>query len=474
MRQYIFALAIHQSDLTMSIPSPALEPASLSPATLVDRAKHPDDITSSIAVVDELDRTGSETTTSTNSEHDGTETFSTDSDDVETTFAAPNSTPSSWTKQAYSVLETPSRAPRRLKVITIGAGASALNFAHEVSTSDLDIDLVCYEKNPEIGGTWFENKYPGCACDIPSVNYQLSWAPAVWSTYYSTAPEILAYFKKVADDYDLRKYVRLSHRIVEAVWDEASQEWMVKVEDLTTGRVVSDRCNVLINAAGVLNKWKWPAIKGRETFEGPMLHSANWDDSVALGGKRVAVIGGGSSAVQIVPNIQPIVGSMKCFVRSTSWVTAGFGQRFAGKEGKNFKYSEAQKEIFRNDPEKYLKYRKNIESELNVRFKFILNGSPEQATARKVQHTHVIYSSIKADCRCSSPKARCERNWPTSLRSRMSWYPRTTLLAVVGPPLATDISKPCASKTLRLSVARSQKSQPKASKLPTVLSMKLM
>lgn len=284
----------------------------------------------------------------------------------------------------YQILETPSRSHRPLKVITIGAGASALNFAHEVSISDLDIDLVCYEKNPEIGGTWFENKYPGCACDIPSVNYQLSWAPGVWSSYYSTAPNILAYFKKLADDYDLRKYIRLSHRIAGATWDELSQEWEVAVEDLNTKHVFKDRCNVLINASGVLNKWKWPAIKGRETFRGPMLHSANWDDTVDLKGKRVAVIGGGSSAVQIVPNIQPIVGSMKCFIRSTSWVTAGFGQRFAGKNGANFRYSDEQKEIFKNDPVKYLKYRKNIESELNVRFKFILNGSPEQAAARKV------------------------------------------------------------------------------------------
>ena len=431
----------------MSLPSPALEPASLHPATLLERAKHPDDI-SSIVAVDELLPTGSETTSSEQGE-----TISTDSEDVDTTSADPDGTPS-WTKQDYTVLESPSRASRRLKVITIGAGASALNFAHEVSTSDLDIDLVCYEKNPEIGGTWFENKYPGCACDIPSVNYQLSWAPAVWSTYYSTAPEILAYFKKVADDHGLRKYIRLSHKIVEAVWNEVSQEWLVKVEDLTTGRVISDRCNVLINAAGVLNKWKWPAIKGRETFKGPMLHSANWDDSVSLEGKKVAVIGGGSSAVQIVPNIQPIVGSMKCFVRSTSWVTAGFGQRFAGKEGKNFEYSEAQKEIFKNDPEKYLKYRKNIESELNVRFKFILNGSPEQATARKVRKAQNPHLSNTADRRCSLPRARCGKSWLRSLLSRMLWFLRTTLSDVAGPRLETDTSRLCVRTTLKSSVAR--------------------
>lgn len=81
---------------------------------------------------------------------------------------------------SYEILDQPSRSTRRLRVVTIGAGASAINFAHDVDTSSLDIDLTCYDKNPEIGGTWYENRYPGCACDIPSVNYQLSWAPGVW------------------------------------------------------------------------------------------------------------------------------------------------------------------------------------------------------------------------------------------------------------------------------------------------------
>jgi hypothetical protein len=116
---------------------------------------------------------------------DDCETSTTESDHVDTTSDLRSSR---WTKQDYTILETPSRAARRLRVITIGAGASAFNFAHGVSTSDLDTDLACYEKNPEIGGTWYENKYPEYACDIPSVNYQLSWAPAVCSAYFSTVP----------------------------------------------------------------------------------------------------------------------------------------------------------------------------------------------------------------------------------------------------------------------------------------------
>lgn len=200
---------------------------------------------------------------------------------------------------------------------------------------------------------------------------------------YSRAPEILAYFKKVAADYGLLKYVRLSHRVVGATWSEEDQQWHVKAQrGDDPADVIEDKAHMLVNASGVLNKWKWPAIKGRETFKGPMLHSAAWNDRIDLSGRRVAVIGGGSSAVQIVPNIQPVVNSLSCFIRSTSWVTAGFGQRYAGKDGANFNYTEEQKEVLRNDPKKYLTYRKTIESELNSRFKFIINGSKEQADAR--------------------------------------------------------------------------------------------
>ncbi|KAL1863105.1 hypothetical protein Daus18300_008097 [Diaporthe australafricana] len=288
-------------------------------------------------------------------------------------------------KPEYQVLEKPSRGGRRLRIICLGAGASALNLAHEVSTSSLDLELVCYEKNPSIGGTWYENKYPGCGCDIPSVNYQFSWAPsAEWTSFYSGAPEILQYFKDVAEKYDLNKYIRLCHKVVGAYWNEEDQMWHVKIQKGDDpDAIIEDKANIFVNASGVLNKWKWPAIKGRESFQGSMVHSANWDDSVELRGKRVAVIGSGSSAVQVVPNIQPVVGNLKCFIRSASWVTGGFGQRFAGKGGVNFKYNETQRAILRTDPVKYLAYRKKIESELNSRFRFILNGSEEQREARE-------------------------------------------------------------------------------------------
>ncbi|KAL5315065.1 hypothetical protein ACEPPN_017716 [Leptodophora sp. 'Broadleaf-Isolate-01'] len=262
-------------------------------------------------------------------------------------------------EEPYKILEEPNRRGRKIRVITIGAGASALNFAHDIDTSPLDIELAIYEKNPEIGGTWYENSY-------------------------SSAPQILQYFKTLADDYKLRKYIKLSHRVVGATWSEETQEWHVKIQRGDNPEdVIDDKCNVLVNASGVLKQvLSYPGLDDRESFRGPMLHSANWDSNVDLRGKTVAIIGSGSSAVQIVPNILPELKNLKCFIRSTSWVTAGFGSNFAGKNGGNFDYTEEQKKLLAENPEMYLKYRKNIESELNSRFRFILNGSPEQATAR--------------------------------------------------------------------------------------------
>ncbi|KAI0172817.1 putative dimethylaniline monooxygenase [Hypoxylon sp. FL1284] len=285
----------------------------------------------------------------------------------------------------YTIIEEPSRTKRRLRVICVGAGASAINFAHEVDHSSLDLELVCYEKNPEIGGTWFENRYPGCGCDIPSVNYQFTWAPSPdWPSFYSGARDILAYFQNVAKKHGLTKYFKVNHRVVGAYWQEGENMWLVKVQRGDDPEdVFEDRCHVFINASGALNKWKWPDIKGFETFQGAKIHSANWDDKVDLQGKRVGVIGSGASAVQIVPSIQPIVGEMKCFIRSPGWVTTGYAQRFAGKGGANFDYTEAQKHIFATDPKKYLAYRKKIESELNARYRFILNGSREQKEAKE-------------------------------------------------------------------------------------------
>ncbi|KAJ9664515.1 hypothetical protein H2198_000166 [Neophaeococcomyces mojaviensis] len=256
----------------------------------------------------------------------------------------------------YTVSEKNLGEPRHLRIITIGAGASGLNFARQIDKHMKNVDLVIYEKNPEVGGTWFENRY-------------------------SRAGEILEYLRTVARKYDLYRNIKLSHMVKAARWDEERSIWTIKVEDTTTGTITEDWCHFMISGSGILNNWKWPDIPGLRTFKGELLHSAAWDEKADYKGKTVAVLGCGSSGVQIVPTIQPDVKQLVTFIRTPTWITAGFAQSKAGPGGSNFSFSEEQKSKFRNDPSAYLGYRKEIEAELNGRFKFIIKDSPEQEEA---------------------------------------------------------------------------------------------
>jgi len=271
---------------------------------------------------------------------------------------------------------------KKLRIAMLGAGMSGLNFFKFAEDRLKNVEIVCYEKNADVGGTWFENRYPGCACDIPSVVYQFPWRPAPWSRYYSYSPEIWEYMKTVERENDfITKYIRLRHRIMALSWDDGTAQWTLSVQNLATGREFEDHADVLIDGGGVLNKWKWPTIPGLLDFKGTLLHSAQWNTETDLRGKRVALIGAGSSAVQILPNIYDQADQVYTWIRSRIWITAGFAQAFAGKEGANFIYSEEQRKLF-DDPDAYLTYRKMIEGELNQRFSFIVNGSKAQKEAR--------------------------------------------------------------------------------------------
>jgi len=185
----------------------------------------------------------------------------------------------------------------------------------------------------------------------------------------------------VAEENDfINKYVKLAHEAKSLSWNEETGQWTVEVEDLKAGRTFKDHCDFVINCTGVLNKWKFPDIEGLRDFRGDLLHSAQWNQGVDLKGKRVALVGAGSSAVQILPNIYDQVDKVYTWVRSKIWITAGFAQKFAGKDGANFTYSEEQQKLFQN-PHEYKAYCKMIEGELNQRFKLIINGSQAQRDA---------------------------------------------------------------------------------------------
>ena len=133
-----------------------------------------------------------------------------------------------------------------------------------------------------------------CACDVAAHNYTWSFEPKPdWSAVYATSAEIFKYFNDFADKYDLRQYIKTEHQVIGSRWNDEAGMWDVQIKDLDSGAVTHDSCNVLINAGGILNNWKWPEILGFESFMGPKLHTANWDDSVDLAGKRVGLIGNG-------------------------------------------------------------------------------------------------------------------------------------------------------------------------------------
>ncbi|RMJ03531.1 hypothetical protein CDV36_014938 [Fusarium kuroshium] len=272
--------------------------------------------------------------------------------------------------------------PRHLRIVTVGAGAAGLNLAYQMERHMKAVDHIIYEKNPEVGGTWYENRYPGCACDIPSHNYQFTWEPNPdWNNFYSPAPEILEYFKRLAKKYDLYRFIKLSHQVVGARWISSEGIWRIKVKVLETDTIIEDWCHFMITASGILNNWKWPDIPGLHSFNGKLMHSAAWESGTTWKDKTVAVLGCGSSGVQIVPTMQPTVKKLITFIRTPTWITAGFAQSKAGPNGANFAFSQERKDEFKADPDAYLRYRKEIEHELNSRFKFIIKDSPEQEEA---------------------------------------------------------------------------------------------
>ncbi|CAI4215879.1 unnamed protein product [Parascedosporium putredinis] len=295
------------------------------------------------------------------------------------------------TKQRYTFLLTsiPLNIPGLvgsppLRVIALGAGASGICLAKFLPEQLKNVQLAIYDKNPEYGGTWYENRYPGCACDIPSHIYQFSWAKNPnWSEYYAGAGEILQYFKDVVDRFDLAKYIHLSHQITGAYWNDSRGVWDIHVRNVGTGEVFISSAEIFINCSGILNAWNWPDIKGLSDFKGKLYHTADYDPEIDLEGKRVAVVGIGSSGVQVIPSILPQVSKLYAWIRQPTWMTAGFAQKFAGPNGDNFHYGAEQQEYFRTHPDEYLEYCKQLESEISRMFPLFLRGSPESAAARE-------------------------------------------------------------------------------------------
>jgi cation diffusion facilitator CzcD-associated flavoprotein CzcO len=211
-------------------------------------------------------------------------------------------------------MSTQTDLPDHVDVAIAGGGFAGLGMAIKLLEAGRR-DFLVLERDDDVGGTWHQNTYPGCQCDVPSNLYSFSFAPNPdWSQTFALQPEIGAYLKRVADDHGLRPYVRTGTAVEAAAWDEQARRWRIET---SRGSLTA---RVLVAGMGGLSEPSIPSIPGAERFEGPAFHTARWDHEVELTGKRVAVIGTGASAVQVVPRIQPQVERLTVFQRTPPWI----------------------------------------------------------------------------------------------------------------------------------------------------------
>jgi cation diffusion facilitator CzcD-associated flavoprotein CzcO len=200
-------------------------------------------------------------------------------------------------------------------VIVIGTGFAGLGMGIKLKKAGIT-NFTILERSTDVGGTWRDNHYPGAACDVASHLYSFSFEPNLtWSRMFSPQAEILAYIKHCAKKYGLLPHIRLKSNVIEATFDDISGKWTVRTDD---GQSYTAR--FLITGTGGLSRPSYPNIPGIQDFSGDLFHSAAWNHSVALEGKRVAVIGTGASAIQIVPSIAGKVGKLHLFQRSAAWI----------------------------------------------------------------------------------------------------------------------------------------------------------
>ncbi len=203
---------------------------------------------------------------------------------------------------------------RHVRVAVIGSGFGGLGAGVRLRREGIT-DFVILERAGSVGGTWRDNSYPGCACDVPSHLYSFSFAPnATWPRAFSGQPHIRAYLEQVADTFGLRPHIRFDCEVHEARWNQEARHWEVSTAQ---GEFTAD---VLVSATGPLSDPQIPDIPGLADFPGRVFHSSRWDHDFDLKGKRVAMVGTGASAIQIVPAIQPEVARLTVLQRTPPWV----------------------------------------------------------------------------------------------------------------------------------------------------------
>lgn len=213
-----------------------------------------------------------------------------------------------------------------VRVAVIGSGFGGLGAAVRLRREGIT-DFVVLERADSVGGTWRDNSYPGCACDVPSHLYSFSFAPNPdWPRTFSGQEHIRAYLEHVTDVFHLRPHIRFGAEVKRMTWDPERLRWDIET---ASGALSAD---VVVSATGPLSDPKMPDVPGLDSFPGKVFHSARWDHDYDLRGKRVAMVGTGASAIQIVPSIQPEVAKLTLFQRTPPWVMPRIDRAISGAE----------------------------------------------------------------------------------------------------------------------------------------------
>ncbi|KAL4869862.1 hypothetical protein BDV12DRAFT_195870 [Aspergillus spectabilis] len=285
-------------------------------------------------------------------------------------------------RPAFQIEEHPIDQVRPIKVGIIGAGLSGITAGVLLPAKLPGLDLRIYDKNADVGGTWYENTYPGVRCDIPAHVYQSCFSPNTqWTEEFAQGHEIRDYWQSIARKYDVYKYIRAQQKVERAEWFEDKGKWKVTVRDFKEDKVYEEELDVVLNAIGHFNAWKLPDYPGINDFQGPLFHSSNWNHNVNLKGKRVALIGNGASGLQVLPSIQPIAEHVDHYARNRTWIADSFGTVGVRRLEPNI-IPQDKIDTFK-DPDTYLEYRKSVEEGYFSRFGAIFKNSSINAGLRE-------------------------------------------------------------------------------------------
>ncbi|MEM7038094.1 MAG: NAD(P)/FAD-dependent oxidoreductase, partial [Bacteroidota bacterium] len=206
-------------------------------------------------------------------------------------------------------------SPEHTSILIVGAGFAGIGMGIRLLQAGRK-DFLILEKAPRVGGTWRDNTYPGAACDVPSHLYSFSFAPyPEWKHRYSRQEQILIYMEKCVEDFGLAPYIRFEQQVERLEWDEAAAQWRVETKDGP-----GFTATVTVSGIGPLTEPNIPDFPGRNDFQGPAFHTSRWEHDVDLKGKRVAVVGTGASAIQVIPELAEEVAQLTVFQRSPAWV----------------------------------------------------------------------------------------------------------------------------------------------------------